>query len=191
MSKTFLLSAIIAIGLGFVSLFASANEPTEPKPVLKPVNTTPVSTPSKVLTAPHCQVPCGIYGDQMRFEGMLEDTKTIAKAISQIEEFAAELGNGEPPSAKGMNQMVRWVSNKESHAQNIQDVMGAYFFAQRIKADNKDYMAQLATAHKVIVCAMKCKQDASAATAENLKKSILAFYKAYEGKEPKFHEEEK
>ena len=28
----------------------------------------------------HCQVPCGIYGDQLRFEQMLEDTKTITKA---------------------------------------------------------------------------------------------------------------
>lgn len=192
MSKTFLLSAVIALGLGLVSLFASTNEPTDPKPLLEPVKTSPIKTTStKVLPAPHCQVPCGIYGDQMRFEGMLEDTKTIAKAISQIEEFAAGLGSGESPTAKGMNQMVRWVSNKESHAQNIQDVMGAYFFAQRIKADNKDYTGQLATAHKVIVCAMKCKQDASAATAENLKKAILDFYRAYEGKEPKFHEEEK
>ena len=121
---------------------------------------------------------------------MLEDTATIAKAITQIEEFAGGLAEG-APSAKGMNQAVRWVNTKESHAQNIQDVMGAYFFAQRIKSDHKDYTAQLATAHKVIVCAMKCKQDASPATAEGLKAAILNFYRAYEGKEPKFHDDEK
>jgi len=160
-----------------------ASEPTEPvvAPTVKAV----------VAPVPHCQVPCGIYGDQMRFEGMLEDTKTIAKAIAQVEEFTAGLGET-PPTAKGLNQMIRWVNNKESHAQNIQDVMSAYFFAQRIKADHKDYTAQLATAHKVIVCAMKCKQDASGPTAEALKESILNFYRAYEGKEPEaLHEEKK
>lgn len=183
MSKTFFLSAAITLGLAFFSIFASATEPTDPVAKLAPLTTSP-------QPIPHCQVPCGIYGDQMRFEGMLEDTKTIAKAIGQIEEFAGSLGEG-APAAKGLNQMVRWVNNKESHAQNIQDVMGAYFFAQRIKSDHKDYTGQLATAHKVIVCAMKCKQDASAATAENLEKAILDFYRAYEGKEPKFHEEEK
>ena len=31
----------------------------------------------------HCQVPCGVYGDQRRFEELLEDTTTIAKAIDR------------------------------------------------------------------------------------------------------------
>ncbi len=182
MSKTYFFSAMAATAMAFFAVVATANEPSA---VVNPVT-------AKVVTpVPHCQVPCGIYGDQMRFEGMLEDTKTIAKAISQINEFAEGLGAGGPPTAKGMNQMVRWVTNKESHAQNIQDVMAEYFFAQRIKADHKDYTAQLATAHKVIVCAMKCKQDASAPTAEALKAAILDFYRAYEGKEPTLHEEEK
>ena len=85
---------------------------------------------------------------------------------------------------------MRWVSNKESHATNIQDVMSQYFFAQRIKSDHKDYTAQLATAHRVIVAAMKCKQDAEPATADALEKAILEFYEAYEGKKPMFHKEE-
>jgi len=183
MSKTSFLSAFFATGLVCFVVVAMANEPTTP--VVKP-------EPANIVTPlPHCQVPCGIYGDQMRFEGMLEDTKTVAKAIAQINEFAGSLGSGEAPTAKGMNQMVRWVNNKESHAQNIQDVMSEYFFAQRIKADHKDYTAQLATAHKVIVCAMKCKQDADGATAEGLNEAILNFYRAYEGKEPEALHEEK
>ncbi len=28
----------------------------------------------------HCQVPCGIFDDQMRFQQLLEDETTIAKA---------------------------------------------------------------------------------------------------------------
>ena len=184
MSKTAFLSTFLATGLLCLVVVAIANEPT---------STLVKAEPATVVTpAPHCQVPCGIYGDQMRFEGMLEDTKTVAKAIAQINAFADELNGGAAPTAKGMNQMARWVSNKESHAQNIQDVIAEYFFAQRIKADHKDYTAQLATAHKVIVCAMKCKQDADGATAENLNAAILDFYRAYEGKEPtELHKEEK
>ena len=30
------------------------------------------------LAMAHCQVSCGIYGDQLRFEQMLEDQHTIA-----------------------------------------------------------------------------------------------------------------
>ena len=174
MSKPTILTALIATTFAFFVTIATASEPTIP------------ATPVAKAPVPHCQVPCGIYGDQLRFEGMLEDTKTTAKAISQIGELATAA-----PSATGMNQAVRWVNNKESHAQNIQDVMGEYFFAQRIKSDHKDYTAQLATAHKVIVAAMKCKQDAAPATADALKAAIEDFYRAYEGKEPQSHEEGK
>lgn len=178
MTRSLSLFAAVAVvlSLAFVTI---ANEPAS--------STAPVTVQPTVV--PHCQVPCGIYGDQMRFEGMLEDTKTIAKAIDQIQEFSKGLGGG-APTATAINQSSRWVANKESHATNIQDVMAQYFFAQRIKADHKDYTGQLATAHKVIVAAMKCKQDANPATAEGLKKAILDFYTAYEGKEPTFHNEE-
>ena len=38
----------------------------------------------------HCEVPCGIFADQMRFEAMLEDTTTIRKAMVQISELAGK-----------------------------------------------------------------------------------------------------
>ena len=139
---------------------------------------------------PHCEVPCGIYADQMRFEQMLEDTQTIAKAITSVNEIANGFDQG-PPNAKTINQMTRWINTKESHATNTQHIVAQYFLTQRIKADNKDYAKQLAAAHKVMVSAMKCKQDADPATAKTLKDSIYDLYRAYEGKEPKFHEEEK
>ncbi len=133
------------------------------------------------LAMAHCQVPCGIYGDQLRFEQMLEDGRTIAKAQDQINEMTqAEI------TAQSVNQMGRWVVAKEDHATKIQNTIAAYFMAQRIKADNKDYVKQLTAAHAVMVAAMKCKQSADPATAETLKKKILDLYRAYEGKEPAF-----
>jgi len=125
----------------------------------------------------HCEVPCGIYDDQLRFEDMLEDQETIAKGIGKIREMA---GNADPQS---VNQTVRWINTKESHATNIQHTISQYFMTQRIKSGEAD-AKKLATAHAVMVAAMKCKQSADPATAVALKDAILNFYRAYEGKEP-------
>lgn len=154
-------------------------------PAMEPVNNGATPNSAPVVKAPHCEVPCGIYADQMRFEQMLEDTTTIAKAIAQINEMAASM-NDTPPTAKSINQITRWVTTKETHATNTQHIVAQYFLTQRIKSDHKDYTGQLATAHRVMVAAMKCKQDADPATAEALKKAIYEMYEAYEGKKPNF-----
>ena len=137
------------------------------------------------FAAAHCQVPCGIYGDQRRFEEMLEDTETVAKAITQIGELSGT------HDATGHNQLARWIANKESHATNIQNTIGAYFLAQRVKADKPRYVEQLKACHAVIVAAMKAKQAADPATADALKAAILDLYRAYEGKEPALGKAEK
>ena len=104
----------------------------------------------------HCQVPCGIYADAVVFGELETDVATIAKAMDQINILQQDAGTG-------ANQLVRWIDNKEKHAQNIQDVMGNYFLAQRIKLDLADqnpekYQHMLRLAHESIVFAMKCKQ---------------------------------
>jgi hypothetical protein len=53
---------------------------------------------------------------------------------------------------------------------------------QRIKPTSSDYVKQLTTAHVVMVAAMKCKQNVDTTHAEALKKAIVAFHAAYEGK---------
>ncbi len=168
-------SLIVLICFSAHAFHAVANEPAAGSSILAPV--------------PHCQVPCGIYADQMRFEMMLEDTATIAKAIDNVIEISDSLSTEPTPTA--INQVTRWVQTKEDHATNTQMIIAEYFLAQRIKSDKENYPKQLAAAHAVIVNAMKCKQDAAPATAKALKESIFELYRAYEGKEPKFHEEKK
>ena len=129
----------------------------------------------------HCQVPCGIYGDQQRFEQMLEDEQTISKA--QLQVIDLEKGDMTP---QAINQAVRWVTTKEEHATRIQNTIAAYFMAQRIKPDSEGYTKKLTAAHAVMVAAMKCKQSADPETAKVLEKAIFDFYRAYEGKEPAF-----
>ena len=129
-------------------------------------------------TYAHCEVPCGIYADQRRFEELLEDQATIAKAIANIQELAGK------NDALSSNQLVRWVTTKESHASNSQHIIAQYFMTQRLKPEMEGYDKKLAAAHAVMVAAMKCKQTADSAMADALRKSILDFYRAYEGKEP-------
>ena len=76
----------------------------------------------------HCQVPCGVYTDQLRFEQMLEDQTTIEKASKLINELSGE------KDAQSQNQLARWVATKESHATNVQNVVCEYFLIQRIKS---------------------------------------------------------
>ena len=127
----------------------------------------------------HCEVPCGIYADQVRFQQMLEDEKTIAKAQASINELASK------SDALSKNQLARWVATKESHATNTQHIIAQYFMTQRIKADSEGYTKKLTAAHAVMVAAMKCKQNVDPETSKALRKAIFDFYRAYEGKEPK------
>ncbi|NND99427.1 MAG: hypothetical protein HKN47_19075 [Pirellulaceae bacterium] len=149
--------------------------------MLRPLLTVVLFCVTASVAMAHCQVPCGIYGDQLRFEQMLEDEHTISKAQLQIGELSSA-----DVDAQAVNQMARWVMTKEEHATNIQQTIAAYFMAQRIKTDNPKYTQQLVAAHKVMVAAMKCKQSADPDTAKALEKSIFDLYRAYEGKEPDF-----
>ncbi|MBP52400.1 MAG: hypothetical protein CMI27_04575 [Opitutae bacterium] len=124
----------------------------------------------------HCQVPCGIYTDQLRFEQMLEDQSTIEKAAKMINELSAK------EDALSHNQLSRWVATKEAHANAIQKTVTEYFLIQRIKSSAKNYEAQLISAHSVLVAAMKCKQTLDPTSSKNLKDAILQLHKDYEGK---------
>lgn len=125
----------------------------------------------------HCEVPCGIYADQLRFESMVEDATTIEKAMGQIEALAGKT------DGQSMNQLVRWVSTKEEHATKTQHVIAQYFMTQRLKPTGEDYVKKLTSAHAVMVAAMKCKQTTNKLAATALTDAIKAFHAAYEGKQ--------
>ena len=122
----------------------------------------------------HCQVPCGVYGDSARFTQMLEDQTTIAKAITQINDLAGK------KDGKSANQLARWVSTKEDHANKIQKIIAEYFLTQRIKSSSDNYADLLKSAHGVMVSAMKCKQGTDPKSADALKTAIENFQFVYE-----------
>lgn len=128
----------------------------------------------------HCQIPCGIYDDHARYMSMLEDASTVKKAINQIITLSNSIDQKQKstPIVQNYNQLVRWVNNKESHAEKIINTIANYFLTQRIKPNKKDYLDRLSKHHAVILAAMKAKQNTSLKESKALKEAIqdLAVY---------------
>jgi nickel superoxide dismutase len=121
----------------------------------------------------HCQIPCGIYDDHARVQTLIEDAVTVEKSARLITELAAK------SDAQSQNQLVRWVMNKENHAQRIITTISDYFLTQRVKPSQKDYTDRLVKHHAVILAAMKAKQNSDIKYAKVLRKKIetlLSFY---------------
>ena len=141
---------------------------------------------SHCLLSAHCQVPCGIYNDESRVVQMIEDLKTIEKAIVKINNLSKHQSN-----SQDMNQLVRWVETKEEHAQNIQDIISAYFLAQRIKPKEKgekaykQYVSLVSSCQKIIFHAMKCKQNTDLSHAKTLRLQIDSLIENYFDKKEK------
>jgi len=121
----------------------------------------------------HCQIPCGIYDDHARVQSMLEDTATVEKSVNLIIELA------DKSDAQSQNQLVRWVMNKEKHAQQIISTISDYFLTQRVNPSQKDYSERLSKHHAVIIAAMKAKQNVDMKYVKNLKESVEALLSYY------------
>ncbi len=121
----------------------------------------------------HCQIPCGIYDDHNRVHQLREDTTTIAKSVKELGALAGKT------DAQSLNQAVRWVMNKDAHAEKIIRTISDYFLTQKLPpppaSDKKGYAAyleKLARHHAVMVAAMKCKQSGKADSVKALEKAI-------------------
>lgn len=134
-------------------------------------------TASRALS--HCQIPCGIYDDAARFSLMEEHIATIEKAMMTV----IELSNAKKPN---YNQLVRWVQNKDHHADELSAIVTHYFMAQRIKppeqenaAAREKYLAQLTSLHQMLVYSMKAKQTTGLENVEKLRTLLEAFRASY------------
>jgi nickel superoxide dismutase len=133
-------------------------------------------TASKALS--HCQLPCGIYDDPARFKMMEEHIATIEKAMNTIVELSAQ----EHPN---YNQLVRWVDNKDQHADELSEIVTYYFMAQRItpREENDEarakYIEEISSLHKMLIYAMKAKQTTDLANVEKLRVLLTDFKSTY------------
>jgi len=139
------------------------------------------------LAQAHCQVPCGIFGDQMRIDMLREHITTIEKSMNQINELSKN-------TAANVNQLVRWVNNKDTHADEFTEIVTYYFLAQRIKitdAGDKmafaDYQRKVTFLHQMMVYAMKSKQTTDLDNVKELSKLVDQFQEVYFSADDKKH----
>lgn len=127
----------------------------------------------------HCEIPCGIYEDTLRIELIKEHIVTIEKSMTML----IELSNKETPN---YNQIVRWVNNKENHANKLQEIVSQYFLHQRIKPtsiENEElytkYIKQLSLLHELLVYSMKAKQTTDLMYIKKLNTTVNSFEDIY------------
>ena len=131
----------------------------------------------------HCEIPCGIYNDELRIALLYEHFTTIEKAMNQMTELSQE-------GDINYNQLIRWTGAKEDHANEIQHVVTQYFITQRVKLPETTegeaydkYVKQLALLHEIIVYAMKSKQTTDTENVEKMRAALKSFEELYfEGK---------
>ncbi|MFP4226031.1 MAG: superoxide dismutase [Ni] [Desulfobacterales bacterium] len=126
----------------------------------------------------HCEIPCGIYDDQMRIELIREHITTIEKSMKTIQHLQGE-------KDQNANQLIRWVVNKEDHANKLQEIVSQYFMTQRIGLDADKYTEKVSLLHHMLIFAMKCKQTTDVDYIEKLRKSVDQFESLYFDKEKK------
>jgi nickel superoxide dismutase len=138
----------------------------------------------------HCQIPCGIYDDQTRFTLLREHIITIEKSMKMIEELSKN-------EKTNLNQIVRWINNKDAHADEFSHIVSYYFLTQRItiidETNNKafmDYQKKLTLLHQMLVYAMKCKQTIDLKNIEQLKIIVNQFEEIYFSAQDKDHLEQ-
>ncbi len=134
------------------------------------------------LAYSHCQIPCGIYDDEARFNMIAEHITTVEKSMKLIESLSAQ-------KKPNMNQVVRWVNNKDKHADEISHIVTYYFMAQRVKLPAKgntkafnEYVTKLTLLHQMLVYSMKTKQTTDLENVDKLRSLSDEFHKVYFGK---------
>ena len=147
---------------------------------LAAIATLTVSAPLSDVAA-HCQVPCGIFDDPAALAKLAENAETAHKAVTEM------LALADKTDTQSKQQFVRWVTNKESHAADIQQIALDYFLAQRIKAPADEsgmeaYNKHLGLLHSIIVHAMKVKQNSDLESVDALTTAIADFTAAYNAK---------
>jgi len=108
-----------------------------------------------------------------------ESITTIEKSMKQI----TELSKQDKPN---MNQIIRWIHNKEKHADELSHIVTYYFMAQRIKPVYKTngkayqvYVKELTLLHEVLVYSMKAKQTTDLSNVERLRTLSAEFRAVY------------
>lgn len=101
----------------------------------------------------HCQMPCGIYHDDMVYDRIDQYVETMVKAISIMKK-------NDFSSPEESNRFTRWVIQKETASDEAANIITTYFLQQKIKPGEEDTAKRLESAHKLLFLLVAIKQNA-------------------------------
>lgn len=101
----------------------------------------------------HCQMPCGIYHDDIVFNRIDQYIETIYKGISVM-------NNSKFSDVREKNEFMRWVIQKEESSNETASLLTKYFLQQKI-AEGKDEgtIKKLQSVHKLLLLLVAIKQN--------------------------------
>ena len=100
----------------------------------------------------HCQMPCGIYHDDMVYDQIDQYTETMYKGISVMNDTKFQ-------TAKERNEFVRWTIQKEEASDEVASLLTKYFMQQKIKPGEPDTGKRLDSLHKMLFLLVAIKQN--------------------------------
>lgn len=121
----------------------------------------------------HCQMPCGIYHDEMVFDQIDQFVETSVKAISVMQDNPFS-------TVQDRNAFVRWVIQKDKGADEIAQVITTYFLQQKIKPGEEDTTKRVLSAHQLLFYLVQIKQTVDL-------KVLNDFYEEWERFKLMFH----
>ena len=105
-----------------------------------------------VVLSAHCQMPCGIYHDNMVYDQIDQFVETVYKGITV-------LNDSKFSTPKERNEYIRWVGEKESSCNNVAELILTYFLQQKIKPGEAATVKRLTCAHNLLFLLVAIKQN--------------------------------
>lgn len=100
----------------------------------------------------HCQMPCGIYHDNMVYEQIDQYIETMVKGITV-------LSDNKFVTLHDKNEFVRWIMTKETESNKVAELIVTYFLQQKIKPDEPDTAKRVVLAHRLLFHIVGIKQN--------------------------------
>jgi nickel superoxide dismutase len=129
----------------------------------------------QVALSAHCQMPCGIYHDDMVYDQIDQYVETMVKADTI-------LNQNKFSSAQEKNVFIRWVMQKDKHSDQMAELFTSYFLQQKIKPEEEDTVKRLVCVHRLLFLLVKIKQTADISCVND-------FYEEWEKFKLMFHVE--
>lgn len=107
---------------------------------------------SPLVLSAHCQMPCGIYHDNMVYDQIDQFVETVYKGITV-------LNDSKFSTVRERNEFVRWVGEKERACTDVSHLILTFFLQQKIKPDESDTVKRVVSAQKLLFILVNIKQN--------------------------------